>query len=101
MYQYVRPAKELAALQWLKLNNPLYKDVEINSDWVSDAAEDDTELWEALSAKHCPPPPSLPTTIITSSQCMNGEHLHMLVVKICLLFPGNQSKNIIYSFLIH
>ena len=33
MYQYVRPAKVLAALQWLKLNNSLYKDVEINSDW--------------------------------------------------------------------
>ena len=49
MYQYVRPAKVLAALQWLKLNNPLYKDVDINSDWVSNAAEDDAELWEALS----------------------------------------------------
>jgi hypothetical protein len=26
MYQYVRPAKVLAALQWLNSNNPLYKD---------------------------------------------------------------------------
>ena len=33
-HQYVRPAKVLAALQWLKLNNPLYKDIEINSDWL-------------------------------------------------------------------
>jgi hypothetical protein len=32
MYQFVRPAKVLAALQWLKSNNPLYKDIEINSD---------------------------------------------------------------------
>ena len=80
MYQYVRPAKVLAALQWLKLNNPLYKDVEINTDWVSNAAEDDAELWEALSAEHCPPPPLSPTTIMTtSSQPINGEHLHNIV----------------------
>jgi hypothetical protein len=80
MYQYVRPAKVLAALHWLKSNNPLYKDVEINSDWLSDAAEDDTELWEALSAEHCPPPPSSPpTTIATSSQSMNGEDIHNIL----------------------
>ena len=60
--------------------NSLYKDVEINNDRVSNAAEDDTELWEALSAEHCPPPPSSPTTTITmSSQSTNGEHLHMHV----------------------
>ena len=47
MCQYIRPAKVLAALQWLKVNNPLYSDVEINSDWLSDAARDDSELWEA------------------------------------------------------
>ena len=65
MFQYIRPAYIIAALQWLKLNNPLYKDVEINSDWLSDAAEDDTELCEALSAEHCSPQPSLPTVTIT------------------------------------
>ena len=80
MYQYVRPAKVLEALQWLKLNNPLYKDVEINSNWVSNAAEDNAELWEALSAEHCSPPPSSPTvTIPTSAQSMNGEKLHILL----------------------
>ena len=80
-------AKVLAALQWLKLNNPLYKDVQINSDWVSDTAEVDTELWEALSTERCPPPSSP----LTSSQSTNGEHLHMLIVNICFLFPCNQS----------
>ena len=80
MYQYIRPAKVLTALQWLKLNNSLYKDVEINSDWLSDATDDDAELWEALSAEHCPLPPSSPiVTITTSSQFMNGEHLYMYV----------------------
>ena len=56
MFQYVRPAKVLAALQWLKLNNPLYKDIEINNDWTSNAEQDDADLWEAVSAEQCPPP---------------------------------------------
>ena len=75
MYQYIRPAKVLAALQLLKLNNPLYKDIEINSDWLSDAAQDNAELWEALSAEQCPPPSSSTVTTTTSlSQSMNGEY---------------------------
>ena len=53
MYQYVRPAKVLAALEWLKENNPLYRDITINSDWQADAAEDDADLWEAFSSQHC------------------------------------------------
>ena len=49
MFQYVRPANVLAALQWLILNNLLYKDIEISADWLSDAAQDDADLWDALS----------------------------------------------------
>lgn len=30
-YMYVRPANVLVALQWLKSNNSIYKDIEINS----------------------------------------------------------------------
>ena len=76
MYQYIRPSKILAALQWLKSNNPLYKDAEINSNWLSDAAQDDAEMWEALSAEQCSPPRSSPTVnITTSSQSKNGKHL--------------------------
>ena len=71
MYQYIRPAKLLAALQWLKSNNLLYRDIEINNNWLSDAAEDNGELWEALSAEHCPP--SSPTVTITASSSQ-GEH---------------------------
>ena len=65
MFQYVRPAKVLAALQ-LKLNNPLYKDIEINDDWTSNAGQDDADLWEAVSAEQCPPPS-------TTSQAASGE----------------------------
>ena len=76
MYQYIRPSKVLAALQWLKSNNPLYKDVDINSDWLNDAAQGDAELWEALSADHCSPPQSSPTVnMTTSSHSTNGKHL--------------------------
>ena len=62
MYQYVRPVKVLAALEWLRANNPLYKDVKINSDWMDDAAQDDADLWEALSAQ-----PPLPVESGTST----------------------------------
>ena len=74
MYQYVRPSKVLTALQWLKSNNPLYKDIQINNDWLSDAAQDDSDLWEALSAQRCPPPstPSL-TESTSGSLCLSGK----------------------------
>ena len=41
MYQYVRPNVVLNALKWLKVNNPLYTNVNINEDWLSDSAGDD------------------------------------------------------------
>ena len=71
MFQYVRPVKVLAALQWLKLNNPLYKDIEINDDWTSIAGQDDADLWEAVSAEQCPPPSSPPSS--TTSQAVTAE----------------------------
>ena len=83
MYQYIRPSKVLTAQQWLKSNNPLYKDVEINGDWLNDAAQDDAELWEALSAEQCPLPQSSPkANITTSSQSTNGKHPYYCM---CLL----------------
>ena len=71
MFQYVRPAKVLAALQWLKLNNPLYKDVEINDDWTGNARQDDADLWEAVAAEQCPPPSSPPPS--TTSQAVSAD----------------------------
>ena len=71
MFQYVRPAKVLAALQWLKLNNPLYKDIKINDDWTGNARQDDADLWEAVSAEQCPPPSSSPPS--TTSQAVTAE----------------------------
>ena len=86
MYQYVRPAKVLTALQWLKLNNPLYKDIDINDNWLSDAALDDAELWEALSAEDCLPPPSSPNNI-AGQQPLNGTWY--MYVYICYHMHAN------------
>lgn len=43
MFQHVRPTKVLAALEWLKVNNPLFQDVAINTDWEQQASQDDAE----------------------------------------------------------
>ena len=85
MFQYIRSAKVLAALRWLKSNNPLYKDIEINTDWLSDAVQDDADLWEVLSAQHCPP--SLTPSSSTRSQ-LHTEQLHL---------NGKQCAKILYG----
>ena len=82
MYQYVQPSKVLTALQWLKSNNPLYKDIEINSDWRSDAAQDDGDLWEALSAQHCPPPTPTPS-LTTKSSSGSSSRLEVASARAC------------------
>ena len=66
MFQYVGLAKVLAALQWLKSN--------CTRIYTSDAAHDDADLWEALSAQHCPPPSSLTRTQLYTEQLhLNGK----------------------------
>ena len=77
-YQYVRPAKVLTALQWLKLNNPLYRDININDNWLSDAALDDAKLREAL---HCPSPPLSPSVLtnIAGQQPLNGMCTYTII----------------------
>ena len=52
MYDFIRPDKVVAALEWLKTNNPLYKDISVNSEWVEQAATDNRTLWNALTAHH-------------------------------------------------
>ena len=61
MYEYVRPTKIMVALEWLKANNPLYADVDVNLSWEEDAAQDDSELWEPcpLSRDHNSKKPSV------------------------------------------
>jgi DNA replication protein DnaC len=82
MYQYVRPVKVLAALEWLRANNPLYRDVQINGDWLADAAQDDADLWEALSAQHCPLPVQDGSNTNTRQQDANRENSSLPVVHV-------------------
>ena len=73
MYDNVCPEKVLNALLWLKNNNCLYSDVEINLHWSDDSAHDS---------------PSLHASLLGQSQCINltrnvvteyDEHYNILV----------------------
>ena len=48
LYDYVTPQKPLDALRFLKANNPLYGDIDINEEWLEVAIANDTELSECL-----------------------------------------------------
>ena len=44
MYNYVRPDKVMCALKWLKANNPLYSDIDINNDWINNELINNSEF---------------------------------------------------------
>ena len=48
MYDYVSPEKHINALRWLKANNHLYANVEINLNWVDQALANDCDLFGSL-----------------------------------------------------
>ena len=48
MYDYVTPQKPLDALRFLKAQNPLYCDIEINQQWLEEAIDNDDELGMCL-----------------------------------------------------
>ena len=48
MYDYIRPQKILDALRYLKANNPLYANIDINEQWVEEAMTYDEELCQYL-----------------------------------------------------
>ena len=48
MYDYITPQKLLDALAFLKANNPLYADIEVNQEWLDKAIANDAELYECL-----------------------------------------------------
>jgi hypothetical protein len=52
MYDYIRPHKLLDALRYLKANNPLYADIDINEQWVEEALANDEELCQYLVEQH-------------------------------------------------
>ena len=48
MYDYITPQKLLDALAFLKANNPLYADIDVNQEWLEAAVANDAELCECL-----------------------------------------------------
>ena len=48
MYDYITPQKLLDALSFLKANNPLYADIDVNQEWLEAAVANDAELCECL-----------------------------------------------------
>ena len=48
MYDYVRPQKVLDALRYLKANNPLYADIDVNEQWLEEAMGNSEELCQYL-----------------------------------------------------
>ena len=44
LYDYITPEKVLNALRWLKENNPLYADIDINDEWLKQAMANNEEL---------------------------------------------------------
>ena len=49
MYDYVRAAKVMSALRWLKNNNPLYANIVIHDEWATNALENNSELFVSLT----------------------------------------------------
>ena len=47
MYDYISPEKVLTALRWLKQNNPLYADIDINEEWLEQAVSN-VDLFSGL-----------------------------------------------------
>ena len=75
MFQYVRPAKVLTALEWLKTNNPLYQNVQVNTHWEQHASQNDAELWEAFTFQH-PPQSSQPEAAAINVSEQNCKLCH-------------------------
>ena len=50
---YITPQKLLDALTFLKDNNPLYADIDVNEEWLTAAMANDPELGECLVEQQC------------------------------------------------
>ena len=48
MYDYISPEKVLTALRWLKENNPLYADTDINDEWLEQAMANNDDLFAGI-----------------------------------------------------
>ena len=50
MHEFIRPNKVMLALTWLKENNKLYRNVDVDMEWIKNWQEEDNDLFEAMFA---------------------------------------------------
>ena len=48
MHDTIRPEKVITALHYLKNNNPLYADIEINEDWIRSWQDADNDMYNRV-----------------------------------------------------
>ena len=70
MYAYISPEKVLTALRWLKQNNPLYADIDINQEWLEQAKANDEYLCGSLVQQNDA------SVMCSDANNMNSESTH-------------------------
>jgi len=48
MYDYISPEKVLTALRWIKHNNLLYSNTDINEEWLEQAMSNNEDLFAGM-----------------------------------------------------
>jgi len=48
MYDCISPEKVLTALRWLKRNNPLYSNIDIDEEWLEQAMSNNEDLFAGM-----------------------------------------------------
>ena len=65
MYDCISPQKLVDALTFLKANNPLYADIDVNTEWLETALANDAELCECLVEQNDCDEEPIPCYLIT------------------------------------
>ena len=73
MYDFVTPHKPLDALRFLKAQNPLYCDIEINDQWFEEAIANDDELGMCLVEQNDDTESDQPETEPQPMECSSDE----------------------------
>ncbi|XP_061170416.1 uncharacterized protein LOC133179738 [Saccostrea echinata] len=66
-FEYIRPNYIKDALNWLRENNELYKDITIYENWETKCSENDKELWTELTTN------DQDNNILNRSECLPEE----------------------------
>ena len=83
--QIIRPSHVNAAVGYLKSNSPLYSEVQVNSNWEQESAEQSSQLWSAVNPQN--------TANSSNSQLTTDDSFEQLVYspisKTLLIYNNN------------